>query len=78
MFPATRNQNSVYIYLQIFNNLDIISIDFTDGLRIEDVPEKETKIKLNPNVFELSVEVADGSSVTSKTLPRYFWFKKTN
>ena len=68
MLPALTNQNGTCIYEQHFKKLDMKSINFSTGLKVEDVPKLESESNLNLNVFELRVNVEDELSMTSEPL----------
>ena len=57
MFPATTNQRCTSSYKLHFNELDIIAIDFINGLRVEDIPKLQSKNDLNLNLFKINVKV---------------------
>ena len=69
MFPTITSLNCASSYKQHFDKFDITAIDFSEGLRIEDIPMSKSKKNLNPYVFEIYVEVNVDLSTSRKLLP---------
>ena len=72
IFPVTTNENKTSSCQQHFDKLDTSGIDFSNGLRFENISKLDYKNDINHIVIDLDVKVTDDLSVTSKDLPIYF------
>ena len=49
IFPATTNRNCTSNHQHDFSNLDVTGINFSIGVRVEDIPKTKSKKNLNIN-----------------------------